>query len=74
LALAAAGLKREKAYDIVQRNAMKVWAGEGSFHDLLAADPEAQAALPSEKLAACFDAAATLKHVDAIYARRFKAH
>ena len=71
LALAAAGVPRETAYGIVQRNAMKVWAGEGSFRDLLAADSELTATLPPEKLAACFDAARTLKHVDAIYARAF---
>jgi len=74
LALAAAGLARERAYDIVQRNAMKVWAGQGSFRDLLASDPELVAALPADKLATCFDAAASLKHVDAIYTRAFGAH
>jgi adenylosuccinate lyase len=71
LALASAGLSRETAYAIVQRNATKVWAGEGSFYDLLAADPEIKAVLRPETLAACFDAARTLKHVDAIYARAF---
>ena len=71
LARASAGLPREAAYAIVQRNAMKVWAGEGSFRDVLAADPELSAALPPEKLSACFDVARTLKHVDAIYARAF---
>ncbi len=69
LALAGAGLSREAAYDVVQRNAMKVWEGKGSFQDLLAADPELAAALPASELAACFDAARTLRHVDAIYAR-----
>jgi adenylosuccinate lyase len=71
LALAAAGLSRETAYAIVQRNAMKVWAGEGSFRQLLAADPELAAVLPPAALAASFDAARTLRHVDAIYARAF---
>jgi adenylosuccinate lyase len=71
LALAAKGVSREAAYDIVQRNAMKVWAGEGSFQELLAADPKLAAALSASELAACFDAARTLKHVDAIYARAF---
>ena len=74
LALASAGLSREAAYDIVQRNAMKVWAGEGSFQALLAADQELAAVLPPAKLAACFDAARTLQHVDAIYTRVFETH
>ena len=71
LALASAGVSREVAYDLVQRNAMKVWAGAGSFQALLALDPEVAAALPAPALAACFDAARTLRHVDAIYARAF---
>jgi adenylosuccinate lyase len=73
LALASAGLSRETAYDVVQRAAMAVWAGKGSFQDLLAADPEVAAALPPAALAGCFDAARSLKHVDAIYARAFGA-
>jgi adenylosuccinate lyase len=71
LALAQAGLSRESAYTIVQRNAMKVWAGEGAFQALLALDPELQGALSAEELAACFDPERTLRHVDAIYERVF---
>ena len=71
LALAAAGLSREAAYAIVQRNAMKVWDGKGGFRDLLAKDPEVSATLTPAELASCFDAGKTLKHVDAIYARAF---
>jgi adenylosuccinate lyase len=73
LALAGAGMSREAAYAIVQRNAMKVWAGQGAFHELLAADPELGRTLTPERLAACFDATRTLKHLDAIYARAFPA-
>jgi adenylosuccinate lyase len=73
LALASAGLSRETAYDAVQRAAMAVWAGKGSFQDLLAADPGVAAALPPASLAECFDAARSLKHVDTIYARAFGA-
>ncbi|HZN55339.1 MAG TPA: adenylosuccinate lyase [Candidatus Polarisedimenticolaceae bacterium] len=73
LALAAKGLTREAAYAIVQRNAMKVWADEGSFRDLLAADPEVSAALAPAELDACFDPARALRHVDAIFARAFPA-
>jgi adenylosuccinate lyase len=73
LALAGAGLARESAYAIVQRNAMRVWAGEGSFRDLLAKDPEVAAVLSPADLAACFDAPRTLRHVDAIFARIFPA-
>ena len=71
LALARAGLSREAAYAIVQRNAMRVWAGEGSFRDLLGADTELSAALRPAELDACFDPERTLRHVDAIFARVF---
>jgi adenylosuccinate lyase len=73
LALAASGLTREQAYEIVQRNAMKVWDGKGGLHELLAADPDVSRVLTPDALAACFDAARTLRHVDAIYARAFSA-
>src|SRR6188472_543635 len=45
LALTQAGLSREDAYAIVQRNAMKVWESDGvlSLLDLLKADPEVTA-------------------------------
>ena len=33
LALTQAGVSREDAYRLVQRNAMKVWHGEGDFLD-----------------------------------------
>src|SRR6201747_2229290 len=40
LALTQKGVARETAYSAVQRNAMKVWRGEGQFRDLLKADPD----------------------------------
>jgi adenylosuccinate lyase len=40
LLLTEKGVMREKAYGIVQRNAMKAWRGEGHFRDLLQGDAE----------------------------------
>ncbi len=71
LELTAAGLSREDAYAIVQRNAMRTWAGEGAFRDLLAADAELARAMDGERLAACFDPQRLLLHVDSIYERVF---
>jgi adenylosuccinate lyase len=71
LALNAAGLPRERAYEIVQRSAMRVWEGAGGLHDLLSADPDVRAVLSEADLAACFDARRTLRHVDVIYERAF---
>ena len=58
LALTQKGVAREVAYAAVQRNAMKVWRGEGAFLDLLKADPEVT--LPEAELAELFDLAYSL--------------
>jgi adenylosuccinate lyase len=69
LALTAAGMSREAAYAAVQRQAMRVWAGEGSFKELLGADPEVRAVLPEAEIESCFDAERLLRHADAIFDR-----
>src|SRR5690606_14563622 len=40
LALVQKGLPRQKAYELVQRNAMKAFSGEGDFRQLLGGDPD----------------------------------
>lgn len=55
LALIDTGMKREDAYKLAQRNAMKVWANEGSFQELLEADEDVMRALSKEKLEELFD-------------------
>jgi len=72
LALTAAGSSREAAYDIVQRNAMRCWAGEGQFKDLLAADAALGETLDAEALERCFVPERLLLHVDTIYKRVFE--
>jgi adenylosuccinate lyase len=69
LALTGAGLSREAAYALVQRHAMRTWAGEGALCDLLARDPEVQAVLDAAGLDRCFDPAPLLAHVDTIIDR-----
>jgi adenylosuccinate lyase len=69
LALTQKGLSREASYAAVQRNAMKVWRGEGAFLDFLAADPEVT--LSEAELAALFDLDYHFKNVDRIFARVF---
>ncbi|GAB4357843.1 MAG: adenylosuccinate lyase [Kiloniellaceae bacterium] len=71
LALTQAGISREDAYRLVQRNAMKVWGGEGDFLALLKSDPEIAGRIDEAKLAACFDPAYHTKHVDTIFQRVF---
>ncbi len=73
LALTQAGVSREDAYRLVQRNAMPVWRGEGDFLTLLQADRDVTAALKPEAIAECFDLGYHLKHVDTIFRRVFGA-
>ncbi len=69
LALTDKGLPRQRAYETVQRNAMRAWHERTAFRDLLAADDEVMAHLRPEELDACFDAAWFVRNVDAIYSR-----
>ncbi len=71
IALTQKGVAREDAYRLVQRNAMKVWAGEGDFATLLKADPEVRAKLSDKDLEASFDLGYHLKHIDTIFKRVF---
>ena len=71
LALTQAGMSREDAYAAVQAAAMKIWAGEGDFRDLLATDPTVTKHLSAAELDACFDLATHTKQVDTIFARVF---
>jgi adenylosuccinate lyase len=71
LALTQKGVAREDAYRLVQRNAMKVWAGGGDFLDLLKADAEVRKYLSEAELTAYFDLDFHFAHVDTIFARVF---
>ncbi|MDO7788407.1 adenylosuccinate lyase [Desulforamulus aquiferis] len=69
LALVDKGLVREKAYELVQRNAMEAWRTGSKFQELLEGDAEVMEHLNQEDLAGLFDYNYHLKHVDDIYAR-----
>ena len=71
LALTQAGVSREDAYALVQRNAMPVWRGEGNFLELLKSDADVTAALPPADIEALFDLGYHTKHVDTIFKRVF---
>ncbi len=71
IALTQKGVAREDAYAIVQRNAMRVWKGEGDFLSLLAADKEVRKHLSAAELEENFDLGYHFKHVDTIFERVF---
>jgi len=72
LALVEKGLRRETAYQYVQRNAMAVWKQGGDFKGLLQQDRDIRKSLSAKELDACFDLSHTLKRVDYIFKRVFK--
>ncbi len=78
LALTRAGISREDAYAIVQRNAMATWEKLGtpegrSFRDNLLADPDVARLVSAAELDAAMDPAMHLGAVDRIFARVFGA-
>ena len=84
LELPKAGVSREDAYRIVQRNAMKVWeeiqqgkpttneSGESLYLQYLLADDELRESLSEEQIRECFNFDYYTKNVDAIFKRVFK--
>ena len=66
--LIEAGLSRERAYEVVQRNSLLCLDGGGHLRALIAADPDN--VLSAAQLDAAFDAGWFVRHVDVIY-RRF---
>ena len=71
LALTQAGVSREDAYRLVQRNAMKTWETGADFLAELKADAEVVAAVPAAQLEEMFDLGYHTKHVDTIFTRVF---
>ena len=62
---------RERAYALVQGNAMKAWEEEGDFRAAMEADPEVRAVLSPEKIAEAFSVQRQLRNVDKIFERVF---
>ena len=73
LALTQAGLERDAAYRLVQRNAMKVWESDGalSLLELLKADDEVAAVMSAQELEEKFNLDYHFKAIDTIFARVF---
>jgi adenylosuccinate lyase len=69
LALIDKGLSRQKAYELVQRSAMKAWKGNKNFLNLMKADPEVTAILPQAELEPLFDYQYYLRYIDDIFTR-----
>ena len=69
LALVRAGASREAAYEMVQRQAMRVWKGDNTLKELLAQDEQVAGLLSPEELGRLFDLDHQLRNVNRIYRR-----
>ena len=66
LALVEAGLSRDDAYRLVQRNAMRAWDEEQDFRELVRGDPEISRHLDLETV---FSLEPYTRHVDTVFER-----
>jgi adenylosuccinate lyase len=69
LALTNKGLSRETAYELVQRNAMRVWDEGRDFQELVKADDDIKAQLAVAEIERIFSLDHYLRNVDQIYRR-----
>jgi len=69
--LAEKGIDRQKAYVMVQRNAMKVWENGTDLKDLVMQDSEITEYLAEKEIEEVFDLDYHLKYVDHIFDRVF---
>jgi adenylosuccinate lyase len=69
LALVEAGLDRQVAYKLVQKNAMRAWDEGGHLRDYLREEPEVSGRLSASDIDALFDHDYHLRHIDATFER-----
>ncbi|MDD5044968.1 MAG: lyase family protein, partial [Candidatus Omnitrophica bacterium] len=67
LALMEKGLPRPKAYDVIQRAAMRTWKEGANFKDALLEEKEIQRYMKEEELSKLFDLGYYLRNVDKIF-------
>ena len=72
LELTSVGLTREKAYKIVQKNAMKSWKNNSPFYENIAADKNITNKIPVNKLKKLFNLSYHTKKINIIFKRSLK--
>ena len=72
LSLTNTGISREEAYELVQRNAMRVWDEGKDFLTLVKADADINAKLTTEQIERAFSLDHYLRNVDSIFERVFQ--
>jgi adenylosuccinate lyase len=71
LELARKGVSRERAYEWVQRNAMRSFNEQRDFKALLLADADVARVLSPAEIERAFDLHEHLRHIDAVFDRVF---
>jgi adenylosuccinate lyase len=71
LKLVDKGLSREKAYEIIQKNAIKTWNTRLHFREILLKDKDVKNHLSERELDECFKIENDLKFVDHVFKRVF---
>ena len=69
LLLIKKGLTREKAYELVQKNAMRVWREKIDFNTLLKSDKEIMEYIKEDELDKLFDLSKILININKVYER-----
>lgn len=69
LALLKKGVQRSRAYEMVQRNALRAHDEEIGMLDLVLSDPEIRSYLSEEEIRGCFDPRYYTRRVDEIFER-----
>jgi len=72
LELTNVGFSREKAYELVQKNAMHTWNNNSSFYENVASDNEIIKKIPVNKLKKLFDFSYHTKKINIIFTRCLK--
>ena len=72
LELTSQGFSREKAYKLVQKNAMKSWNNKSSFYENLLKDKEINDKIPVNKLKKLFNFSYHTKRINIIFKRSLK--
>ena len=72
LELTNVGLTRERAYELVQKNAMRTWNNNSSFYENVASDIEIIKKIPVNKLKKLFDFSYHTKRINIIFSRCLK--
>ena len=65
------GMERQKAYNIVQKNAMNVWKSKKSFLETIKEDKDIRGILSDSELSKLFNANNYLKKIDYIFSKIF---